>query len=76
MAFWASDENSVACVEIKECQFTHSSADRRLSINTLMEKVKLIVMEKYEFDYPGISKLLSIPGFFGLSVFGFKDQNP
>ena len=39
-------ENSVGCAKIKKFEFEDPSTDTKLSINTLMEKVRPIVLEK------------------------------
>ena len=43
-------ENFVVCVKVKEFQFEDTATNRKLSNNTLVEEVKLILMEKYESE--------------------------
>ena len=47
--FSAYQENCNACQKFEEFHFEHTSTDRNLSFNNLMEEVKSIVMEKYAF---------------------------
>ena len=58
-AFPTYHEKSVACAMIKELQIQDSSTVTKLSIITFMERVKQLVMEKYDFEYRDKSDLIS-----------------
>ena len=49
-----------------------SPPQRRLPIETLMEKVKRIVIEKHQFEYSDLSKLTAA---FAVSEYGRMEQN-
>ena len=57
-----------------EFLFEGPFTDKKLLINTLMEQVKPIVMEKWNFKYRDMSKLLSFFGYFGLWELRRKDK--
>ena len=55
---------------------TECSATRmEFLIQTLIEIIRLVVVEKIDFDIPNISKLITISGKFGLSVLRQRAQN-
>ena len=55
---------------------SNTSLQLKLSIKTLIEEVKSIVIEEYEAENWDVSKRISFVGHFGLSKFRKNDQNP
>ena len=76
--FLEKSDSSDSDTRIKVIDFTVESSPVTvsLSIETLMEKIKLLVAEKYEFEYRVNSKGIVRFGIFGPSEFWCKDQNP
>ena len=75
MHFLAYKEKSLACAKIKENQFEDTSTDGKLSIITMMDEIQWKLEWKQEIEYSDSSKLLTLFGLFGLSVFLRKDQD-
>ena len=62
-------------MKTKHFSIEPSSTSVKLSIETFIEEIKLVLMQKNKFEYWGKLKLLALFGFLGQPRIWFKDQN-